>query len=152
MVTIIEANTKRLRKQFVQFQNDLYKDCPQYVPTMLSDEMANLDPKKNPAFEYCEMKLWLAMRDGNIVGRVGGIISHKANEIWDRKRVRITRLDVIDDMEVSRALIDTVQAWGKEKGMTEISGPLGTCDMDKEGMLVDGFDKQSMFITYYNHP
>lgn len=152
MVTIIEANTKKLRKKFIQFQNDFYKDCPQYVPTMLSDEMANLDPQKNPAFEYCQMKLWLAEKDGKTVGRIGGIISSKANEIWKRKRVRITRMDFTDDAEVADALVRTVEEWGKSQGMTEISGPLGTCDLDKEGMLVDGFDKMGMFITYYNYP
>jgi len=152
MLSIIEANTRRLRKQFIQFQNELYKDCPQYIPTLIMDEMANLNPKKNPAFEYCDMRLFLALRDGKIVGRIGGIISHKANEIWNRKRIRITRFDFIDDYEVSLALVKKLEEWGKECGLNEISGPLGTCDLDKEGMLVDGFDKKGLFITYYNYP
>lgn len=152
MVEIKEANTKRLRKKFIQFQNELYKDCPQYIPTMLSDEMANLNPEKNPAFDYCDMKLFLAMRDGKIVGRIAGIISHKANEIWNQKRIRISRFDFIDDAEVVDALVGAVEQWGRENGLNEVVGPLGFCDLDKEGMLVDGFEKKGLFITYYNHP
>ena len=152
MVTIRQVQTRKDRKRFICFQNRLYRDIPQYVPTLLSDELANLDPKKNPAFEYCEMRFFLAEREGKIVGRIGGIISHKANEIWGVRTIRITRMDFIDDAEVADALVQTIAAWGREQGMERIIGPIGFCDLDKEGMLVDGFERPGMFITYYNFP
>ena len=103
MVTIREVQTRKDRKRFICFQNQLYRDTPQYIPTLLSDELANLNPKKNPAFEYCEMRFFLAEREGKTVGRIGGIISHKANEIWGVRTIRITRMDFIDDAQVADA-------------------------------------------------
>lgn len=152
MVTIREVQTRKDRKRFICFQNQLYRDTPQYIPTLLSDELANLNPKKNPAFEYCEMRFFLAEREGKTVGRIGGIISHKANEIWGVRTIRITRMDFIDDAQVADALVETIAAWGREQGMERIIGPIGFCDLDKEGMLIDGFERQGMFITYYNFP
>lgn len=151
-LTIKEARTRAERKAFIAFQNQLYRDVPQYVPTLMMDEMANLNPQKNPAFEFCEMKLFLCLRDGEIVGRVCAIINHASNKKWQQKRIRICRLDFIDDPAVSEMLIGAAEAWGREKGMTEMVGPLGFCDFDKEGMLIDGFDRMGMFITYYNFP
>ena len=152
MVTVTEVRTRRERKRFIQFQNKLYKGVPQYVPTLLVDEMANLSPRKNPAYEYCQMRFFLAEREGKLVGRIGGIISHKANEVWGSKTVRITRMDFIDDEEVADALIGVITKWGREQGMERIIGPIGFCDLDKEGMLVSGFERPGMFITYYNFP
>ena len=150
MVDVKEVRTRRERKRFIQFPNKLYRDVPQYIPTLLSDEMANLAPKKNPAYEYCQMRFFLARRDGKLVGRIGGIISRKANEIWGTKTVRITRMDFIDDEEVANALIGVIAKWGREQGMERIIGPIGFCDLDKEGMLISGFERPGMFITYYN--
>lgn len=152
MLSIVEVRTKAQRKKFIQFQNQLYRNCPQYVPTMLSDELANLNPKVNPAFDYCDMRFFLAYRDGEIVGRIGGILSHKANDKWSVKYMRITRIDFIDDIEVSSLLIKTIEDWGRQEGMTHLIGPIGFCDLDKEGMLVKGFEEPSLFITYYNYP
>ena len=152
MIVIREAKTKREHKKFIQFQNDLYKNVPQYVPTLMMDELQNMSPKKNPAYAYCEMRFFLAEKDGKIVGRVGAIISHKANKLWNQKRIRITRLDFVEDKAVFAALMKTVEDWAKQKGLTEMIGPIGFCDLDKEGMLVDGFERPGMFITYYNHP
>ena len=152
MVTIREVQTRKDRKRFICFQNQLYRDTPQYIPTLLSDELANLNPKKNPAFEYCEMRFFLAEREGKTVGRIGGIISHKANEIWGVRTIRITRMDFIDDAQVADALVETIAAWGREQGMERIIGPIGFCDLDKEGMLIEGFERPGMFITYYNFP
>ena len=152
MITIKEVKTRRDRLEFVQFPNRLYAEVPQYVPGMVSDDMANINPTKNPAFEYCEMRFFLAEKDGKTVGRIGAIISHKANQMWGENQIRITRFDFIEDYEVFTALIKVVEDWGKERGLTEAIGPIGFCDMDKEGMLVEGFDRPSMFITYYNHP
>lgn len=152
MVTIKEVKTKRELRAFVLYPQKLYKDCKQFVPSMYGDDMANWDPKKNPAFSYCDAKCFLAYRDGKIVGRIGAIYSRKANEKWGHRRMRFTQVDFIDDYEVSKALFDTVEAYAREKDCDEVHGPLGFCDLDPEGMLVEGFEHRNMFITYYNHP
>ncbi|MBQ5951236.1 MAG: hypothetical protein IJL66_03695 [Lachnospiraceae bacterium] len=151
-ITIREVKTKKERSLFVDFVNEMYRDVPQFVPAFYGDDMADWDPKKNPAMEYCEARAWLAWRGDRIVGRVGAILSHKANEKWHTNRMRFSQLDFIDDPAVSDALIGTVEAWAREKGCDQVHGPLGFCDLDREGLLVDGFDKRSMFITYYNYP
>ena len=151
MVNIVEVKTKKDRKRFIDFQNTLYKGVEQYVPTMMVDELTALDPKKNPAFEYCDMRFFLAEREGKLVGRIGAIINKKANEKWSEKKIRITRMDFIEDKEVFDALICTVEDWAKEQGLEEMVGPMGFCDLDKEGMLIAGFELPSMFITYYNY-
>ena len=114
--------------------------------------MQDWDPKLNPAFSYCEAKPFLAYRGDEVVGRIGAILSHAANEKWGTNRMRFSQVDFIDDYEVSAALFKAVEDWAREKGCDEVHGPLGFCDMDREGMLVEGFDKRSMFITYYNDP
>ena len=152
MVEIREVKTRKERLTFVEFPNKMYRDNQYYVPSLVSDEMTNIDEKKNPAFDFCDMRFFLAYKDGKLVGRVGGIINHASNEKWDQQRIRLTRLDFIDDIEVSSALIKTIENWGREKGLKEIVGPVGFCDQDKEGMLIEGFDEPSMFITYYNFP
>ena len=94
----------------------------------------------------------MAYKDGKCVGRIGAIISHKANEKWNRKRIRFTRVDFIDDFEVSSALFKAVEDWGRERGLTEIHGPIGFCDLDQEGMLIEGFEYKGIFITIHNAP
>ena len=151
-ILIKEVVTKAERRIFVDYPNRLYHDVENFVPAFFGDDMADWDKSKNPAFEYCEARAFLAYRDGEVVGRIGAILSHKANETWGTKRMRFSQVDFIDDREVSAALFETVENWAREKGMTEVHGPLGFCDLDREGMLVEGFDKRSMFVTYYNHP
>lgn len=151
-VLIKEVTTKAQRRIFVDYPNQLYKDEPNFVPAFYGDDLADWDPKKNPAFEYCEAKSFLAYRGGKVVGRIGAILSHRSNEEWGTKRMRFSQVDFIDDKAVSKALFEAVEDWARQKGCTELHGPLGFCDMDREGMLVEGFDKRSMFITYYNHP
>lgn len=152
MVTIKEVTNKRDLRRFVDFPNQLYRDIPQFVPPLLSDDLSDWNRKENPAFEYCDAKCWLALRDGQIVGRIGAILSRKANEKWNTSRMRFTQVDFIDDPEVSEALFSTVENYARTRGCTQVQGPLGFTDMDREGMLVDGFDRRNMFITYYNHP
>ena len=152
MITVREAKSRRELLEFIEFPNRLYAGVPQYVPSLVMDELSNLSPKKNPAFEYCDMRFFLAEKEGEVVGRIGGIISHKANDLWQEKKLRITRMDFIEDYAVFEALVHTLEDWAKSCGLTELVGPIGFCDLDKEGMLVDGFDRDSMFITYYNHP
>ncbi len=152
MVTVKEVQSKAELRKFVDFPNKLYKDVPQFIPAMYGDDLADWDPKQNPAFEYCEGKCFLAYRNGKIVGRIGAILSRKANEKWNTKRMRFSQVDFIDDEEVSAALFQAVENFAREKGCNEVHGPLGFCDLDREGMLVEGFDRKGMFITYYNHP
>lgn len=151
-VEIKKVTTKSELKRFIRFNYEFYKDNPYSVPDLYDDMLNTFSPKKNAAFEFCEADYFLALRDGKIVGRVAAIINRRANEKWNRKTVRFGWIDFVDDMEVSTALIDTVKQWGKERGMTEIEGPLGFTDMDAEGMLVEGFGQLSTMATIYNYP
>lgn len=151
-VTIKEINTKRDLKKWVDFPNKLYKNVPAYVPFLMIDEMDTFTKDKNPAYEFCDTKLFLAYKGNKIVGRIAGLINHAANKKWGTNAIRFTRFDFIDDYEVSSALFDEVVKWGKENGLTKVMGPIGFTDMDHEGMLVHGFDELNMSITFYNHP
>ena len=152
MVEIREVRTRSELRKFVNYPNVLYRDVPQFIPAFYGDDLDDWNPKKNPAFSYCEAKCWLALRDGKVVGRIGAILSRRANEKWGLNRMRFTQVDFIDDFEVSSALFEAVEQFAREKGCTEVHGPLGFTDLDREGMLVEGFDRRGMFITYYNHP
>jgi len=152
MVEIRKVSTKRELKTFIQFFYDLYRNCEQAVPYLFFDEMATLRRDKNPSFECCEADYFLAYKDGKLAGRVAAIINHRANERWQCHQVRFGWLDFIDDTEVSQALLSTVEKWGRERGMTEMAGPLGFIDTDREGMLVDGFDELSTMYVNYNYP
>ena len=151
-IRIVEVKNKAQLRKFVDLPNRMYKDVPQFVPAFYGDDLADWDKEKNPAFQYCEARAFLAYRGDEIVGRIGAIISHAANRKWNTKRMRFTQVDFIDDPKVSSLLFETVENWAREKGCDEVHGPLGFCDLDREGMLVEGFDRQSLFITYYNHP
>lgn len=152
MVSIVEVTTRQQLRRFVDFPNQLYKDVPQFVPATYGDDLDDWDRKKNPAFSYCEARCWLALREGEIVGRIGAILSRKSNSKWGTNRLRFTQVDFTDDPEVSGALFETVENWARELGCTAVHGPLGFTDMDREGMLVEGFDRRGCFFTYYNHP
>lgn len=152
MVSIVEVTTRQQLRRFVDFPNQLYKDVPQFVPATYGDDLDDWDRKKNPAFSYCEARCWLALREGEIVGRIGAILSRKSNSKWGTNRLRFSQVDFIDDPEVSGALFETVENWARELGCTAVHGPLGFTDMDREGMLVEGFDRRGCFFTYYNHP
>lgn len=152
MVEIKEVLTRKDRRVFATFPVKMYKEIPQAIPDLIPDEIDNFNPKKNPAYEYCSAKQFLAYKDGECVGRIAGIISHAANEKWSTKRIRFSRVDFIDDYEVSEALFKAVEDWGRSEGLSEVHGPIGFCDMDQEGMLVDGFEEEGMFITIYNYP
>ena len=152
MIEIKEVTTKDDLKRFVQFYYDLYRGNDCAVPFLYSDEMATLRSDKNPSFECCEAKYFLAFKDGKVVGRVAAIINRRANERWNCHQVRFGWFDFIDDFEVSTALLKAVEDWGREKGMTEMAGPLGFIDTDREGMLVEGFDQLSTMYINYNYP
>ena len=141
MVSIVEVTTKAQLRRFVDYPNQLYRGVPQFVPATYGDDLSDWDRQKNPAFSYCDARCWLAERDGEIVGRIGAIRSRKANEKWGTNRMRFTQVDFIDDPEVSAALFAAVEDWARELGCTAVHGPLGFTDMDREGMLVEGFDR-----------
>ena len=151
-IEIKEVTSKKDLKKWVDFPNKLYKNVGAYVPFLFTDEMDTFTKSKNPAYEFCETKLYLAYKDGKIAGRIAGLVNHAANEKWKTNAIRFTRFDFIDDKVVSKALFDKVVDWGKEQGFTSVMGPIGFTDMDHEGMLVDGFDELNMSITFYNHP
>ena len=149
---IRQINTKRELRKFIEFANDLYKDCPYYCPPLFFDEMNCFNVKTNPALEVSEHQLWMAFRDGKPVGRIAGIINRKANEKWGYKHVRFGWFDFIDDLEVSKALLDTVAAWGKERGMDALNGPVGFTDFDHEGLLLEGYEYLAPMASLYNFP
>lgn len=151
-IQIIRATSKKERKLFAEYGNRLYAQCPYAVPELAFDILDTFDSKKNAAYEFCEAQLFLAVRDSEIVGRVAAIINHRANETWDVKNVRFGYLDFIDDASVADALLHAVEEWGRERGMTSCQGPMGFTDFDKEGMLIEGFDRLGSITTYYNHP
>lgn len=149
---IREMLTKSDKRKFIKFPFQLYKDNPYWVPPLLMEEMGTLDPKKNPAFEFCEAKLWMAYADGKPVGRIAAFINHRANETWKNKQARFGWIDFIDDQKVVDLLFNTAEDWARSKGMEALHGPLGFTDMDKEGMLIEGFTELGTIATIYNHP
>ena len=151
-IAIREVLTKKDLIKWVRFPTELYKDNPYYVPFLEPDELDTFTKEKNPAYAFCETRLFLAYKDGKIAGRIAGLINHAFNKKWNRNAIRFTRFDFIDDYEVSKALFDEVTAWGREKGYTSVMGPIGFTDMDHEGMLVEGFEEFNMSITFYNAP
>lgn len=151
-VSVSQISTAKEMRAFVRFNYELYKDCPYAVPDLLEDTLETFDARRNPAFRFCQAAFFLARREGRIVGRVAAIINTRANERWGKQEVRFGWIDFIDDMEVSRALLDTVEQWGRERGMTRMVGPLGFTDLDPEGMLTEGFDQLSTLCSIYNYP
>lgn len=144
--------TKANLKKFTRFQIDLYAGNPYYVPPLISDDVATLDPSVNPAFDFCESAYFMAFRDGKPAGRIAAIINSLVNEKAGTRAARFGFVDFIDDKEVSEALFKAAEEWARKKGMETIIGPLGFTDLDHEGMLVEGFDELSTMATIYNHP
>ena len=151
-ISIKRVTNRKELEQFIQFYYDLYRGNDCAVPFLYSDEMDTLRKDQNPSFECCDAEYFMAFKDGKMVGRVAAIINRRANERWDRKQVRFGWFDFIDDKEVSEALLKAVEDWGRGQGMTEIAGPLGFIDTDREGMLVEGFDQLSTMYVNYNNP
>lgn len=147
---IREVVGNRDLKKFIVFPDILYKNDPNWVPALRADELATLKKSVNPAFRHCEARYFLALRDGEVVGRIAAIINHNANDDWNVKSMRFGWYDFIDDFEVSELLMNRVKQWALEKGMTKLVGPLGFSDMDKEGLLVEGFENLPSITNLYN--
>ncbi len=150
-ITIKEVKNRSDLRKFIRFNYEMYKDNPYSVPDLLKD-MFDTFSDRNAAMEFCKAKYFLAYKNDKVVGRVAGIINSKANDTWNERAVRFGWIDFIDDIDVSKALIDAVSEWGASEGMSTIHGPLGFTDFDAEGMLVEGFDQLSTFATIYNYP
>ncbi len=150
MLEIIEVQTKKQRKEFVEFPLRLYKGNPWFVPPLYADEMS-IFTEKNVYHKTCDGCFFLAQEDGKTVGRIQGIIQKQYNEIHAAKQARFTRFDAVDNVEVAKALFAAVEKWAKEKGMTEMVGPLGYSDLEREGLLIEGFDYLSTFEEQYSY-
>ena len=152
MVEIVEVKTRKQQKQFVDFPTKLYKGNKFYVHPLRGDELNWFDPKKNVSYDECDIIFYLAMRDNEVVGRVCGVVQKVYNKKTNSKKVRFGRLDFIEDFEVAQALIGAIEKWAKEKGMDTVHGPLGFNDLDREGLLIEGFDQLATFEENYNYP
>ena len=149
MLTVKQVSTAHDRREFIEFPLRMYKNCPYFVPPLYADEKKLL--KSGGCSDIAESVFYLAVRDGKTVGRIQGIIQKQYNEIHSVSQMRFTRFDCIDDQDVADALLGAVEAWGLERGMNEICGPLGFNDLDREGLLVEGFCENSTFEEQYNY-
>ncbi|MBI3220098.1 MAG: hypothetical protein HYZ44_11340 [Bacteroidetes bacterium] len=151
-IRIEEVKDRHQLDLFIHFPYRLYKGNPYYVPPLRFDEEATLSKDKNPAFDYCEARYWLAYQQDKIVGRIAGIMNHAYIRKWKNNYMRFGWIDFVEDLEVARLLLKKVEDWAAGKGMTAVHGPMGFTDLDHEGMLVQGFDQLGTLATIYNHP
>lgn len=152
MVEIKVVESKRDLRKFLSFPTKLYRNNPLAVPDLYKEECDYFNPKVNPAYAYCETRLFLALENGRVVGRVAAILNKKYNDKCGENRMRFSRFDVEDNFEAAKALLGAVEDFAREKGMNLIHGPIGFSDLDKQGMLVEGFDRPDTSITLYNAP
>lgn len=152
MITVKEAKTRRELKQLIAFPEKLFGSDPNFVPDFLDSSVDDLVESKNPAFEYCRAKNFLVYKDDELAGTVTCILNDRANQKFGKKYLTLSHLQFVDDDQVVDALFEAAESYARELGCVAVHGPLGFTDMDPEGMLVEGFDRRSLFITYYNHP
>jgi GNAT superfamily N-acetyltransferase len=152
MITIKEALTKKEMTEFVKFPFSLYKDNNYWVPPIIADELASFDKTKNPAFKNAEAYFYLAYKNNEIVGRITAIINWGEVKEQHKKKVRFGWFDVIDDIDVTKALLEKVYELGKKNNLEHIEGPMGFSNLDKVGVLTEGFEEMGTMITWYNHP
>ena len=150
MFTVREVKTRADLMKFIKFPDELYKDCPQYVPALHSDQVHSLT--KCASLKYCKRKMWLVLDGRNVAGRICAMINPRYNERYSTKRVRFGWFDCINNLEVARLLISTAEEWARGEGMTEIHGPLYYNTLGKQGMLVEGYDNIPPFNCIYNFP
>ena len=151
-VRIVKANSRREMDDFIHVVDRIYRDYPQYVPDLESDVRGLFSIKTNPGLEFSNIQPFVAYQDHQVVGRIVGIVNRKANEKWKTNNVRFSMIEFVDDMNVSKALIEAVEHWGRSLGMENIHGPLGVTDFDKEGMLIEDFDLTGSITSIYNPP
>jgi hypothetical protein len=149
---IKEVRSKKDIREFAKFPLQLFKGSPYWVPQITADEIKLISRDANPAFDFCDAQYWLAYKEGELVGRIGGIINHRYNEKIKKNCARFSMIDFVDDAEVAKLLLETVENWARSKGAELLHGPFGFTDMDPEGMLVEGFEEMGTIATIYNYP
>jgi GNAT superfamily N-acetyltransferase len=152
MVELHEVKSKKDLKRFITFPHTIYKGSPYWVPPIYLDEYKTLSWEKNPSFEYCEARYWLAVEDGKILGRIAAIRNDKFIEKWKQPFLRFGWFDLVDRQDVAEKLLGAVEDWAREQGLTAVHGPLGFTDLDPEGLLVEGFEDRGTLPMIYNHP
>ena len=152
MITIVTATTKKQMRDFVYFPFTLYKNNPYWIPPLISDELQTFDPKLNPIFESASAHFYLAYQNGKLVGRIAAIINWDEVQNLGKKKMRFGWFDVIDDIAVTEALLAKITEIGKKNNLDHIEGPMGFSNLDKVGLLTEGFNEIGTMITWYNHP
>ncbi len=152
MIDVQEAKTPKQLRQFVTFPFNLYRECPHWVPPIIKEELESMDEDRNPVFKNADAHYFLAYKGDAIVGRIAAIINWVEVNEQQKQKVRFGWFDVIDDIEVTKALLDKVIAFGRKHQLQSIEGPVGFSNLDKAGLLTHGFDQLNTMVTWYNHP
>ena len=149
-IKVVKVGSKQEMDDFLNVTDKIYAGCSQYVPDMRSDVRAMFNSIGDASQRTSEAQPFVAYRGQEVVGRVVGVVNKKANDTWKTHNVRFSMIEFIDDLAVSKALLDAVEAWGKAQGMDKLQGPMGVTDFDKEGMLVEDFELRGSMTAYYN--
>lgn len=148
-IIVKEVTSPRQIKNFIRYPKQLYKKCPHYVPSLESDDYASLT--NHPALSFCTLRLWMAYKENRVAGRIAGIINHRCNELKNQKRIRFGWFDVEEDFSVAEALFEKIEEWAKEEGLKEICGPSRFSNMEKQGVLIEGFHETPPISSEYNY-
>lgn len=151
-ISIRIVETRKDMRSFIDLPYRLYHNNAFYVPKLRLDEKNTLNPKKNPAFDYCESRYWIALKERKVVGRIAAILNHSYIDKWHHKYMRFGWIDFEADEKIAAALLGAVEGWALEKGMEAVHGPMGFTDLDFEGMLVEGYDQPGTLATIFNYP
>ena len=152
MITIKEALTKKEMKDYVMFSFELYKNNPYWIPPIIAEELETFDKTKNPALQTAEAHFYLAYKDNKIVGKIAAIINWEEVNLLGKRKARFGWFDAIDDIEVTKALLNKVEELGRKHNMDHMEGPMGFSNLDKVGILSEGFDQMGNMITWYSLP
>ena len=152
MIEVVKVESKKNVKDFVMFPFELYKDCEYWVPPIINEEIDAMDMNKNPVFKNAEAEFYLAYKENKIVGRIAAIVNWVEIEEQKKNKLRFGWYDTIDDINVSKALMDKVLEFGKSRKLEFVDGPVGFSNMDKAGLLIEGYDELNTMITWYHYP
>ena len=152
MIEIIKVENKGQEREFVMFPFSLYKGCDYWVPPIISEELESMDKEKNPVFENAEAEFYIAKKDGVTVGRIAAMVNWVEIEEQKKNKLRFGWYDTIDDLEVSKKLLESVIEFGKKRKLEFVDGPVGFSNMDKAGLLIEGYEELNTMITWYHYP